>query len=256
MMDELHLHNNIHPTAILEGNIRMGLRNTIGPNVVLRGNISLGDDNVLKAGVCFENNVTIGHQNIFYPFVTVGTLGEMGAKGDRLVEEGGVAIGNENTFREYVCIHSPVYSYETLIGSNVYVMNKSYIAHDCIIHDHVILSAGVLLGGRVEVGTYANLGMGVTVHQRSHIGAYAMCGMQTVVKKDILPFALVTGIPARIQRLNTKGAELAGMSEKDISEMEAVFLKGDFEKYITSNPIYIAVKEFIQSHPGALLQVK
>ena len=79
-MEEIELRNNIHPTAILEGEIRMGSRNTIGPHVVLRGNISMGDDNVLKTGVCIENNVTIGHQNHFYPYVNIGSLGEMGSK--------------------------------------------------------------------------------------------------------------------------------------------------------------------------------
>src|SRR5688500_18965055 len=96
-MEEIELHNNIHPTAILEGNIRMGFRNTIGPHVVLRGNISMGDDNVLNTGVCFENNVTIGHQNRFYPYVNIGSLGEMGTKGDRFVEEGGIVIGDRKS---------------------------------------------------------------------------------------------------------------------------------------------------------------
>ena len=255
-MEEIEIHNNIHPTAILEGNIRMGVRNTIGPHVVLRGNISMGDDNVFKPGVCFENNVTIGHQNIFYAYASVGALGEMGAKGDRFVEEGGVVIGNEVTIREYVCVHSPVYTYETRIYNKAYIMNKSYVAHDCVIGEGVVMSAGVLLGGRVEICEYSNLGLGVTVHQRKHIGANAMVGMQSVVTKDILPFSLVAGNPARILRLNRIGAERAGIEEKHISEMESLFHQGRFDQYETDNPILKEINEFMENHPDSLLKLR
>ena len=255
-MEELELRNNIHPTAILEGEIRMGSRNTIGPHVVLRGNISLGDDNVLKTGVCFENNVTIGHQNHFYPYACIGSLGEMGPKGDKFVEEGGVVIGDENIIREYVCVHSPVYTYETSIASKTYIMNKSYIAHDCVIGEGVVLSAGVLLAGRVEVGNYANLGLGVTVHQRLHIGSNAMVGMQGVVTRDIIPYALVAGNPVRIYRFNRLAAERQGIAEKSIAEMESIFYAGHFTKHESHNPLLEEIRTFIQQHPDCLLKWK
>ncbi len=255
-MEEIELHNNIHPTAILEGEIRMGARNTIGAHVVLRGNISMGDDNVFKTGVCFENNVTIGHQNHFYPYVSLGSLGEMGAKGDRFIEEGGVVIGNEVTLREFVCVHSPVYTYETRLYNKVYVMNKGYVAHDCVIGEGVVMSAGALLGGRVEIGEYSNLGLGVTVHQRLHIGANAMIGMQAVITKNIVPFALVAGNPARILRFNRKAAERLEMNERYISEMEALFYKGDFTLGNSDNPVLIEIKTFLENHPDSLMKIK
>jgi UDP-N-acetylglucosamine acyltransferase len=255
-MEELELHNNIHPTAILEGNIRMGSRNTIGPHVVLRGNISMGDDNVLATGVFIENNVTIGHQNRFYAYSTIGSLGEMGAKGDRFVEEGGVVIGDEVTIREHVCVHSPVYTYETRIYNKAYIMNKSYVAHDCVIGEAVVLSAGVLLAGRVEIGEYANLGLGVTVHQRMHIGAHAMVGMQGVITKDILPYALVAGNPARILRFNRIAAERKEIEEKYIAEMESLFYTGHFMKHETYNPVLEEIRAFIEQYPDALVKRK
>lgn len=255
-MEEIELHNNIHPTAILEGEIRMGSRNTIGPHVVLRGNISMGDDNVFKTGVCFENNVTIGHQNHFYPYVSVGSLGEMGLKGDRLIEEGGVVIGDEVTLREYVCIHSPVYTYETRIYNKAYLMNKSYVGHDGIIGEGAVLSAGVLLGGRVEVGEYANLGLGVTVHQRVHVGAHVMIGMQAVVTKHIIPYSVVVGNPGRILRFNRIAAERKEIDGLLIEEMESLFHQTDFTNFTSENPIWMQIHEFIQQHPDCLMAFK
>lgn len=255
-MEEIELHNNIHPTAILEGNIRMGMRNTIGPHVVLRGNISMGDDNVLSTGVFCEHNVTMGHQNRIYPYASLGSLGEMGAKGDRFVEEGGVVMGDGVTIREYVCIHSPVYTYETRIYNNAYIMNKSYVAHDCVIGEGVVMSAGVLLGGRVEIGNFANIGLGTTVHQRLHIGANAMVGMQGVITRHIMPYALVAGNPARILRFNRIAAERLQVEEKYISEMEAIFYTGHFLKHETYNPILEEIRTFIEQHPDCLLKKK
>ena len=255
-MEEFELHNNIHPTAILEGDIRMGMRNTIGPHVVLRGNISMGDDNVLKAGVCFENNVTIGHQNHFYPYVSIGALGEMGAKGDRFIEAGGVVIGDEVTIREYVCVHSPVHTYETRIDSRAYIMNKSYVAHDCVIGEGVVLSGGVLLGGRVEIHPYATIGLGTCIHQGCHVGEGAMAGMQSVITKDILPYALVAGNPARIIRFNRKAAERKDMDEKAMEEMEALFYTGNFQHYKSQNVMWECINSFLEKHADALITLK
>ena len=135
-------------------------------------------------------------------------------------------------------------------------MNKSYLAHDCVIGEGVVMSAGVLLGGRVEIGEYSNLGLGVTVHQRKHIVANAMIGMQSVVTKDILPFSLVAGNPARILRLNRIGAERVGFEEKHISEMESLFHQGRFDLYETDNPILKEINKFFENHPDSLKKLK
>ena len=102
--------NTIHPTAILEGNIELGTGNKIGPYVVMRGNIRIGDNNVIGSAAQFKNNLSIGNENRIYSGASIGAVGEMGLKGDRLVEEGKVVIGNQVTIREFVCIHSPVYT--------------------------------------------------------------------------------------------------------------------------------------------------
>ncbi|MGB4849713.1 MAG: hypothetical protein WBP41_17440 [Saprospiraceae bacterium] len=248
--------NIIHPTAILEGNIRMGCGNRIGPNAVLKGNIEMGDHNIIDTGVFIENNVSLGHHNHLYPYVVVGSVGEMGAKGDVFMVDGWVNIHNEVTIREFSCVNSPFYFPETCIDDKVYVMNKCYIAHDCYLGRGVILSAGVLLGGRVVIGEFSNLGLGATVHQRMHIGSRVMVGMQTVVTKDILPYSLVAGNPARIHRFNRLGAERGGMTDEQIIEME-LFFKSDFQNVNDSeNPVMKEIDEFLKDHPNSLLEMR
>lgn len=255
-MDTSDRRNTVHPTAILDGNIQMGEGNTIGPHVVLSGDITLGNHNTIEAGVIIQNNVTIGNDNYFYPYASIGALGEMGLKGDSFNEEGRVVIGNHVTVREFVCIHSPVYRMETQIDDRVYLMNKCYVAHDCHIGKGTVISAGVLLAGRVVIGQYANLGLGSTVHQRLHIGSYTMVGMQSVVTRDVLPYCTVAGNPARILGFNHKGAERCQAEPKWLAEMQTFFQEGIQHDWDSVNPIKKEVYAFLMKHPEALVKVK
>jgi UDP-N-acetylglucosamine acyltransferase len=250
-MDHMGMSNQIHPTAILEGNISLGAGNFIGPNVVLRGHISIGSRNHIGPGTIMENTVEIGDDNHLYGHVSLGAMGEMGLKGDRLVPEGKVVIGHNVNIREFVCIHAPVYTLETRINDSAYLMNKSYIAHDCVIGRNAVLSAGVLLGGRVEVGQGANIGMGAAIHQRCHIGAFAMVGMLTPVTRDILPYCTVAGNPCRIIGFNKAGAERAGHSAELFEEMERYF-KEAFISGGQLHPIMKEIEDFLRQYPNAL----
>ena len=248
--------NIIHPTAILEGNVTLGNGNHIGPYVVMRGNIKIGDNNIIGSAAGIKNNVTIGDYNRIYSQASIGPVGEMGLKGDRLVSEGKVIIGNHVTIRESVCIHSPVYTLETRIDDHVYLMNQSYVGHDGIIGNSCVLSAGVLLGGRVTLEEGVTIGLGATVHQRTHIGAYAMIGMQTPVTKDIIPYATVAGSPARIIGFNRIGAERNITDEVLLAEMEAFFQKEIHPGQESRNPMIIAIMDFLKMHPEALVHLK
>ncbi len=255
-MSDAYAANTIHPTAMLEGDITMGKGNYIGPNVVMRGTIELGDNNFVDAGTVLENNILVGSENYFYPYAVIGALGEMGLKGDFFNEEGIVRIGNHVTVREYVCIHSPVYRQETIIDDFAYLMNKSYVAHDCHIGKYAVLSSGVLLAGRCIVGEHANIGLGTTVHQRKCIGDYAMVGMQSVITRDILPFSTVAGNPARILRFNRKGVEHKGFEPAWVEEMEKFYQAPIHTTIASENPMLKEVNLFLLKYPESLVMYK
>lgn len=252
-MDSSSKQNTIHPSAILEGRIVMGDGNTIGPNVVIKGNVTLGDNNIIQTGTTIVHNVKIGNNNHFYPYASIGSLGEMGAKGDRFIAEGKVHIGNDITVREFVCVHSPVNTLETRIDDQVYLMNKSYVAHDVVIGKGAVLNAGVMLAGRVKVEEYATIGMGAAVHQRLTIGASSMIGMQTTVTRNVLPYSTIVGNPARILCFNAIGAERQGIDMKWMEEMEKIFSKDVVLSDPSNNPIIQQVSAFLKVHPGSLI---
>lgn len=247
-----HPTNKIHPTAIIGDQVKLGQNNEIGPHVVLEGELTIGSHNKFHTGVIFTNRVEVGNDNQFFPYVTVGYQGEMGSKGDSLAENGKVIIGNKNTIREYVNVHFPVRTQSTSIGNENYIMNKVYIAHDVKIHDKVILTAGVLLAGRSEVQSYANLGMGAAVHQRSCVGAFAMVGMNAVVKQSILPFCAVIGAPTRILKFNAFGAKRGSFSEEEILEVDQYFSAIIDGNTTIKNRIVDQIIEFKKAHPTYL----
>lgn len=200
--------NRIHPTAILGPGVELGEDNIIGPFVVLIG-------------------ATIGDRNWVGPHVVIGTPPEIRghphpSSWEDDHEGHGVRIGNRNTLREYTTVHAGSAA-PTTVGDDCFLMNKVYIGHDGRIADAITMASGVTLGGHVGVGTGANLGLGATVHQRRQIGAGAMVGMGGVVTRDLPPFAMAYGNPARIRGANRVGMERNGLEQADVDALHETY---------------------------------
>lgn len=205
--------NEIHPTAVITGDVVMGDGNYIGPFVVLTGPASIGEGNWIGAGVVIGAPPEI--RSFLHPR----------GGGDASVPAG-VAIGSRNVIREYAQIHQG-HDATTTVGDDTFIMNQVYVAHDGRIGDRATLASSVLLAGHVTVGDGANLGMGATVHQFRKVGPGAMVGMSSVVTHDIPPFALVFGSPARVRGANRVGLQRAGVSESAVDECDRSYLNGE-----------------------------
>ena len=94
-----------------------------------------------------KKQIEIGDNNKFTGFISVGSEGEMGAKGDILLDDGCITIGNYNVLREFITINSPVKKKYTSIGNNCYFMTGSHVPHDTKMGDHVIMANNSLFGG-------------------------------------------------------------------------------------------------------------
>ena len=203
--------NSLHPTAQVIGDVRIGEGNVIGPYAVLIGPLTLGDDNWVGSGT------------------TIGSPPEVRAFDHQPVDRGemsgGLEIGSANVIREGVQIHRG-WRGTTRIEDSAFIMNQSYVAHDCVVGTGVTLASSVLLAGHVTLGAGVNLGMGAVVHQRRVIGDGAMIGMGSVVTRDVLPFAKVYGNPARLHGANTVGLTRAGFGEDVARRADELFRQG------------------------------
>ena len=83
------------------------------------------------------------------------------------------------------------------IGRNVIVNTRATVDHDCVVGDHAQLAASVTLGGGTEVGSEAFLDLGVVTLPRVRIGEGARVMAGSVVVRDVDPWILVGGNPAR-----------------------------------------------------------
>lgn len=244
--------NTVHPSAILGPDVVLGNGNIIGPGVVMRGRITLGDDNELGAHTVIERNVRIGNGNRIVGAASIGSLGEMGSKGDSFVEDGAVVIGDRNVIREFATINSPVRRQATTIGNDGYFMARTHIPHDATIGNHVVMATNSLVGGGVVVSDHAYIGLGAITHQWVDVGESAMVGLQAAVLKDVPPFCLVTGIPAKILKLNRVGAERRGIDGAVLDEVEqnlAAIIAGSYD---SANPVVRTIRSFVETHPQCL----
>ena len=88
-----------------------------------------------------------------------------------------------------------------LLGDNVIINSGAIVEHDCQIGDHVHIATGARLASTVTIGVSAHIGAGATIRQCIRIGEGAVVGAGAVVVKDVEPYTVVTGVPARFMKM-------------------------------------------------------
>lgn len=85
----------------------------------------------------------------------------------------------------------------SVVLDHALVNTGAIVEHDCRIGTGAHLAPGCVLGGKVEVGDWAVVGLGAVVRDHIKIGEDAVVGMGAVVVKDVPAGAIVIGNPAR-----------------------------------------------------------
>ncbi len=203
--------NTIHPLACVSENAELGENVTVGPFAVIEAGVKIGSKCKIGAHAVICEHTVMGEGNVVHPMVVLGDLPQdihFDPETDTRLD-----IGNGNVFREGFTAHrSTLPGSATVIGSDAYFMNNSHVAHDCQIGDSTIFANNVAIGGHVEIGQNVFMGGGVVVHQFCRIGSYAIVQGTTGLNKDVIPYTLIGGRPAKHYRLNTIGLKRAGIT--------------------------------------------
>lgn len=211
----------IHPTAVVHPKARLGADCTVGPYCVIGEHVELGDGCVLHSHVVLDGHTTLGRRNEIFPFVCLGL------KTQDLKWQGGVTrtqIGDENTFREHVTVHSATQDGGvTIIGSHNHLLAYAHVAHDCRLGNHIVMSNVATLAGHVVVEDHAVIGGLAAVHQFCRIGRMAIVGGCSKVVQDVPPFMLADGNPARTRTLNKVGLERNGVGAPAQAALKLAF---------------------------------
>jgi UDP-N-acetylglucosamine acyltransferase len=167
-----------------------------------------------------DGRTRIGRNNVVHPYAYVG------APTHDLKYTGGnpgLAIGDGNVFREYCTVHVATNADgETVVGDGNVFLAYAHVAHDCTVGNHVVMSSQAALGGHVSIGDCANIGWSVGIHQFCRVGQYAMVGASSKATKDIPPYMLADGCPAKIYGPNFVNLHRHDFSEDRISQIKKI----------------------------------
>ncbi len=211
----------IHPTAILDGDIKLADDVVIGPHCVLTGDITIGSGTTLIGNCYITGQLTMGCNNTVYPFCTLGFAAQdVSCPSDYY--EPGIVIGDDNTFRESFTVHRATKDVPTTIGNKNLFMAQSHVGHDCVIGSNNTLVNCVLLAGHVHIKDRVLIGGDAAVHQFVTIGSGAMIIGMGYASYDVLPYMMITG-PNIIGSINIVGMRRSGMSKDNIQRRKEIY---------------------------------
>ena len=212
----------IHKTAIIDKNAKLGKNVKIGPYCIIEEDVSIGAGSEIKSHVSIAKHTHIGKNNRIFPYASIG---EEPQDKKYQGEATQTIIGDNNTIREYVTINRGTIDDKgiTTIGNNNLIMAYVHIAHDCRLKDNIIIANGTTLAGHVHLDDYVILGGFTKLHQFCRIGAHAFTAMDTGFQKDLPPYMVAHGNPAKPRTINSEGLKRRGFSQSDIRALKKAF---------------------------------
>ncbi len=212
----------IHPTAIIDSSAQIGPNVKIGPYCIIEADTVIGENCELKSHVVVGRHTTLGAGNKLFPFASVGEDPQDKKYADELTT---LVIGDNNTIREYVTINRGTIDDQgiTRVGDENWIMAYVHIAHDCVLGNHTILANCTSLAGHVEVGDYAILGGFTKLHQFCRVGAHAFSAMDSGYQKDLPPFVMAQGNPAKPRAINFEGLKRREFSKERIAAIKTAY---------------------------------
>jgi UDP-N-acetylglucosamine acyltransferase len=211
----------IHPTAVVHPGAELDPTVQVGPYAIIGENVTIGAGTTIGAHAVIEGPTIIGVGNQIFPGAAIGLDSQ------DLKYKGGetwVKIGDYNRIREYVTINRATGIGEaTVIGNRNLLMAYVHVAHNCTIEDYVKIANATSLAGDVYVESEAVISGVLGVHQFVRIGRLSMIGGMTRIQRDVPPFTIVEGTPARVRSLNFVGLERAGCNPEELAILKKAF---------------------------------
>ncbi|MBN1114129.1 MAG: acyl-ACP--UDP-N-acetylglucosamine O-acyltransferase [Oligoflexia bacterium] len=213
----------IHPTAIIEKGARISEGVEVGPFCIIGPDVEIGTGTVLDSHIVIKGHTKIGNDNKIFPYASIGHAPQdLKYKG----EPTRVEIGDRNLVRECVTVNLGTATGRglTSIGSDNILMAYSHVAHDCEVHDHVVIANSVALAGHVVLEDYVVLGGFTGVTQFNRVGKHAYIGAYSLIRADFPPFLTGKGLDDfKVQSVNSIGLERRGVPEENIRKLKNAY---------------------------------
>ncbi len=211
----------IHPTAVINNHAQLHPTVRVDPYAVIGGQVSIGANTIVGSHAIINGLTTVGKDNQIFPGAAIGLepqdLKYQGANSQ-------VIIGDRNRIREYVTINRATNEGEaTVIGDDNLLMAYSHVGHNCIIDNEVVIANSVAIAGHVHLESMAIISGVLGIHQFVHVGRMAMVGGMSRISRDVPPYMMVEGNPARVRSLNLVGLKRRGVTKEEIQQLKKAF---------------------------------
>jgi UDP-N-acetylglucosamine acyltransferase len=186
---------------------RLGTTSAIGNCSVLESMVEVGEHCVIGSHVTLMRNVlvgdftSVGANTTVFPNAVLGTIPQdrKYRGGDtRLVIEANCIVREGARIERGTELGGGV----TQIGDSALIMAGAYIGHDSQIAEGVVVANNVSLSGHCALHRGCVIGGHAALHQHVRVGAFAMVGGMTAVRKDVLPYTVVSGHSPTLRCLN------------------------------------------------------
>lgn len=211
----------IHSTAIVSNKADIGNNVEIGPFTIIEDKVKIGDNCRIGAHVTIADGTILANDVQVYNGAVLGTVPQdLKFSG----EETTLEIGERTVIREYAFLNRGTKDkFKTVIGKDCFIMAFVHIAHDCFIGDGCILANGVQIAGHCSVDANTILSGHVLMHQFTQIGSYCMIEGGAKIKRDIPPYLMIAGEPARYSGLNKIGLKRRGFTDDEIQDISDAY---------------------------------
>ena len=254
----------IHPLACVDPKAVIDPTAEVGPFAYIEANVEIGARTKIMANASVMYGARIGADCTVFPSAVVGAIPQdLKFRGEDTL----AIIGDHTVIRECATVHRGTASKgQTVVGSHCLIMAYSHVAHDCLLHDHIIMSNATQLAGEVVVDDYAILGGGSLVHQFTHVGAHSMTQGGTKVNKDIPPYVIAAREPVSFCGINSVGLSRRGFTREQITAIQdtyrLIYMSGlnvsqalqQINETLPASPERDAIVEFITTSPRGVIR--
>jgi len=212
----------IHATALVAADAELDEGVEVGAYAVIGAGVRIGANTRIGPHAVVEGPTRIGADNLIFQFASVGS-----APQDKKYrgEPTRLEIGDRNVIRECVTLNRGTTKDAgvTTIGSDNLFMAYAHVAHDCHVGNQCVLANNATLGGHVHVGDWVIMGGLSAVHQFCKVGAHAFIANNAAVTRDVPPYVMAVGQPARAHSVNSEGLKRRGFSPEQIRNIRNAF---------------------------------
>jgi UDP-N-acetylglucosamine acyltransferase len=212
----------IHATAIVAPDALLGADVEIGAYAVIGPGVEVGARTRIGAHASVHCHTRLGADNVVHPYASVGDAPQdKKYKGEPTRLE----IGDRNVIREFVTLNRGTTKDRgvTTIGSDNLFMSYAHVAHDCVVGNQCVLANAATLGGHVQLGDWVIMGGFAAIHQFCKVGAHAFLANNAAVTRDVPPYVMAVGGPAKPHSINAEGLKRRGFTPAQIRNLRNAY---------------------------------